>query len=206
MYVPGVEQHSNPPVQFLIAHEYGHHIEMNRSNTPWSAYDQGTKRWATYENVCVLERRGRVATNYYNDPSEAFAESYADMQFQGVDFIYTDLLKPDQGAFDQINADVTEPWSGPHPASLHGLFHPHGARRDSFHVRTPLDGTASFQVSASPGASYRLRVMSRGRVLRRRSTHPSGTANYTVCGERALTVQVLRVAGSGPFTVSAQLP
>jgi hypothetical protein len=206
MYVPGVNEHSNPPVQFLIAHEYGHHIEMNRSNAPWSAYDQGTKRWATYENVCMLERRGKVATNYYNDPSEAFAESYADMQFPGVDFIYTDLLKPDQGAFDQIKADVMQPWSDPRPLSLRGDFHPHGARRHSFRVQTPLDGTASFQVSAPAGASYRLRVLSHGRVIKRRSTHPAGTANYTVCGERGLTVQVLRVQGSGPFTVSAQLP
>jgi hypothetical protein len=206
MYVPGVNEHSDPPVQFLIAHEYGHHIEMNRSNSPWSAYDQGTKRWATYENVCVLERHGKVATNYYNDPSEAFAESYADMQFPGVDFIYTDLLKPDQGAFDAIKADVMQPWSGPRSLSLRGHFHVHGTSKQSFHVQTPLDGNASFQVSAPAGSSYRLRVLSRGRVLKRRSTHPTGTANYTVCGERALTVQVLRVAGSGPFTVSAQLP
>jgi hypothetical protein len=79
MYVPGVNQHSNPPVQFLIAHEYGHHIELNRSNAPWSAYDRGAKYWASSENVCVLERRHKAGTNYFDDPSEAFAESYADI-------------------------------------------------------------------------------------------------------------------------------
>ncbi len=205
MYVPGVSEHSDPPVQFLIAHEYGHHIELNRSNTPWSAYDQGAKHWATYENVCRLERRHKVRTDYYNDPSEAFAESYGDMQFPGVDFIYTDLLKPDQGAFDAIKDDVLHPWHPPAPVSLHGTFHPRGSSKRSFRVRTPLDGNASFQISA-PGGSYRLRVRAAGRAIRRRSTHPAGTANYTICGSRKITVQVIRVSGSGPFTVTALLP
>jgi hypothetical protein len=92
MYVPGANQHSHPPVQFLMAHEYGHHIEMNRSDAPWHAFDQGPKNWASYERVCSLERRHRIGTTYFDDPSEAFAESYADMQYPGVDFIYTNLL------------------------------------------------------------------------------------------------------------------
>jgi len=204
MYVPGVtDQNSDsgdPPVQFLIAHEYGHHIELNRSNSPWSAYDQGTKRWATEQNVCSLERRHKVATNYYNDPSEAFAESYADMQYPGVDFIYTDLLKPDAGAFRAIKQDVLHPWAGPRNLTLHGT---HGR---GLHLSTALDGTATFTVSAPAGTSYRLRVRSRGHMIRRRSTHPAGTANYTICGQRRITVQVLRVAGNGPFTLTAQLP
>jgi hypothetical protein len=206
MYVPGVNEHSDPPVQFLIAHEYGHHIELNRSNSPWSAYDQGAKNWATYENVCGLERQRKVRTNYYNDPSEAFAESYADMQFAGVDFIYTDLLKPDQGAFDAIKTDVSQPWTGLRSLVLRGSLRRNGATRRSFRVQTPLDGTASFRVSAPRGASYRLRVLSAGRALKRRSVHPSGTANYTICGARTLTVQVVRVHGGGSFTLSAQLP
>jgi hypothetical protein len=206
MYVPGVNAHSDPPVQFLIAHEYGHHIELNRSNSPWSAYDQGAKRWATYENVCALERHGKVRTTYYNDPSEAFAESYADMQYAGVDFIYADLLKPDQGAFDAIKEDVVHPWTQPAPVALRGTFHAHGVSKHTFRVKTPLDGNASFQVSGPAGASYRLRVRADGRLVKRRSTHPAGTANYTICGSRTITVQVARASGSGPFTVTAQLP
>ena len=200
MYVPGVSEHSDPPVQFLIAHEYGHHIELNRSNSPWSAYDQGTKRWATEQNVCSLERRRKVRTNYYNDPSEAFAESYADMQYPGVDFIYTDLLKPDGGAFRAIREDVLHPWAGPRTLALNG------GRERAFRLSTPLDGTASFSISAPAGTSYRLRVLAHGQVVRRRSTHAGGTADYTICGQRRITVQVNRVAGSGPFTLSAQLP
>lgn len=206
MYVPGVNEHSDPPVQFLIAHEYGHHIELNRSNTPWSAFDQGAKRWASYENVCVLERHRKVRTNYYDDPSEAFAESYADMQFSGVDFIYTDLLAPDAGAFKAIRADVLDPWHGPHTVTLRGSFGHGGASSRSFHVQTPLDGSASFDLSAPAGASYHVRVLTGGSATRHRMLHAAAAGSYTVCGERTLNVQVTRDTGSGPFSVTASLP
>ncbi len=206
MYVPGVGEHSDPPVQFLIAHEYGHHIELNRSDAPWSAYDKGVKRWASYENVCALERRGRVGTNYYDDPSEAFAESYADMQFPGVDFIYTDLLAPDRGAFRAIRADVLNPWQGPRSVTLHGAFGEHGHPSHTFKLHTPLDGSSSFELSVPEGASYRLRVLGASHSSRRHMLHAAANGSYTVCGARTLTVQVTRVAGSGPFTVTATLP
>jgi hypothetical protein len=206
MYVPGVNQHSDPPVEFLIAHEYGHHVELNRSNAPWSAYDQGTKRWATYEDVCALERRHKAKTNYYDDPSEAFAESYADMQFPGVDFIYTDLLAPDKGAFNAIRADVLGPWSGPRTTTLHGSFGSGGMSSRSFKVATPLDGSASFVLTAPAGASYRLRVLAGARAQKHRALRSAASAGYTICGTRSATVQVARVSGSGPFSVTASLP
>ena len=206
MYVPGVGEHSDPPVQFLIAHEYGHHIELNRSDAPWSAYDKGVKHWASYENVCALERRARIGTNYYNDPSEAFAESYADMQFPGVDFIYTDLLQPDHGAFKAIRADVLNPWHGPRGVTLRGSFADHGPSTRSFRVQTPLDGSASFDLTAHAGASYSVRVLSGGSASRHRVLHAAAAASYTICGERSLTVQVTRSWGSGPFSLAASLP
>ena len=206
MYVPGVNEHSDPPVQFLIAHEYGHHIELNRSNAPWSAFDQGAKRWASYENVCVLERRHKVRTNYYNDPSEAFAESYADMQFSGVDFIYTDLLAPDAGAFKAIRADVLNPWNGPRTVTLQGSFGHGRASTRSFSVQTPLDGSASFDITAPAGARYHVRVLAGGSATKHRMLHAAAAGSYSVCGERSLTVQVTRSAGSGPFSVTASLP
>ena len=199
MYVPGVNEHSDPPVQFLIAHEYGHHIELNRSDAPWSAFDRGGKRWGSYENVCSLERRHKVGTNYYDDPSEAFAESYADMQYPGVDFIYTDLLKPDQGAFDAIRADVLNPWRGPRTVTLRG------SSSRTFKLQTPLDGTANFDLSSTAGATYRLRVLAGGHALKRRSLR-AASSGYTICGERSLTVQVTRVAGGGSFRLTASLP
>jgi hypothetical protein len=203
MYVPGVTQHADLPVQFLIAHEYGHHIEMHRSNDPWSAYDHGAKYWASHENVCTLERRHKVTTNYYNDASEAFAESYADMQFPGVDFIYTDLLAPDDSSFRAIRNDVLRPWRGPHTANLRGTFAPGGRATQTFQLQTPLDGNARFDRSVPDGAAYGLRVSAAGRTITRTR---AASVGYTVCGTRTLTVQVTRTAGSGPFTVAATIP
>src|SRR5919197_1102285 len=106
MYVPGANQQSNPPLQFLIAHEYGHHIEMNRSNAPWVAFDTGVKNWFTYEQVCTRMRDRKLGTNYWNDPSEGFAESYADSQYPGVAFPFSSLMLPNQGAYNAIRQDV----------------------------------------------------------------------------------------------------
>jgi hypothetical protein len=203
MYVPGVTQHADPPVQFLIAHEYGHHIELHRSNDPWSAFDHGAKYWASDKNVCALERRHKATTNYYNDASEAFAESYADMQFPGVDFIYTDLLAPDADAFRAIRSDVLRPWRGPHTVNLRGTFAPGPRATQTFQLQTPLDGNAHFDLSAPPGAAYSVRVLAGNRLIARTR---DAAAGRTICGTRSLTVQVTRNAGSGPFTVAANIP
>ena len=111
MYVPGASQQSNPPLQFLIAHEYGHHIELNRSNAPWSAFDTGVKNWFTYEQVCTRMQSRKLGTSYWSDPSEGFAESYADMQYPGVPFPYNALMLPDQGSYQAIRQDVLRPWT-----------------------------------------------------------------------------------------------
>jgi hypothetical protein len=51
--VPGEAPTDGVPVEEIVAHEYGHHIALNRSNWPWPAVEWGTKRWASYENVCA---------------------------------------------------------------------------------------------------------------------------------------------------------
>jgi hypothetical protein len=204
MYVPGANQNSNPPLQFLIAHEYGHHIELNRSNAPWSAYDTGAKNWFTYEQICSRTRERQVATNYWNDPSEAFAESYADAQFPGIAFPYGELMTPDMGAFEAIRQDVLHPWRGPHTVSLDGTLGDGAPDTESFEVPTPLDGSASFNLTPSGKADYRLHVRSGARVLAHGDR--GATSVHSLCGVRTLTLQVTRVSGSGPFTLSATLP
>jgi hypothetical protein len=204
MYVPGANQNSNPPLQFLIAHEYGHHIELSRSNAPWSAYDTGAKNWFTYEQICSRTRERRVATNYWNDPSEAFAESYADAQFPGIAFPYGELMTPDMGAFEAIRQDVLHPWTGSHTVPLAGTLGAGAPDTQSFQVSAPLDGSASFNLTPSGKADYRLQVLSGTKVLTRGAR--GATSIHTLCGVRTLTLQVTRVSGSGPFTLSVSLP
>lgn len=204
MYVPGTSGNSNPPLQFLIAHEYGHHIELSRSNAPWDAYDTGPKNWFTYEQVCTRTRDRRVATNYWNDPSEAFAESYADSQYLGVPFPYSALMLPDQGAYLAIRQDVLQPWTGPHAVSLSGTLGGRAPSTQSFQVFTPLDGSVSFTLTPPAKADYRLQVLSGNKTLARGAR--GTTSIRTLCGVRTLTLQVTRVSGSGQFSLTANLP
>jgi hypothetical protein len=204
MYVPGAQQQSNPPLQFLIAHEYGHHIELSRSNAPWSAFDTGTKNWFTYEQVCARMRDHKLGTNYWNDPSEGFAEAYGDSQYPGVSFPYSTLMLPDQGAYNAIRTDVLQPWTGPHAVPFTGSLTSARGASQSFQLATPLDGTASFTLSPPGRADYRLTVSAGKQTLAKGAR--GTTTIRTLCGVRSLTLQVTRTAGSGPFSLIANVP
>ena len=59
----------------------GHHVANHNVNTPWAAVDWGTKRWASYENICTrtLQRTaypGDEGEHYTLNPGEAFADTY----------------------------------------------------------------------------------------------------------------------------------
>jgi hypothetical protein len=204
MYVPGAQQQSNPPLQFLIAHEYGHHIEISRSNAPWSAFDTGTKSWFTYEQVCTRMRDRKLGTNYWNDPSEGFAEAYGDSQYPGVSFPYSTLMLPDQGAYNAIRQDVLQPWTGSHVVPFSGNLAAKRGAGQSFQIATPLDGTASFTLSPPNKADYRLQVLAGSQTLAKGAR--GTTTIKTLCGVRTLTLQVTRVSGSGPFSLVANVP
>jgi hypothetical protein len=65
----------------VARHEYGHHIALNRSNSPWPAFDWGPKRWATAARICQRVRRndaypGDESLLYKLNPGEGFAEAY----------------------------------------------------------------------------------------------------------------------------------
>ena len=90
MIIPGQQTpRGQVPVEYVITHEYGHHVAANRNNDPFndpsfdSAVAFGPKRWATYEQVCagVLSRpqrsfpRGEEA-NGSRSPVETWAEAY----------------------------------------------------------------------------------------------------------------------------------
>src|SRR5919198_1904348 len=204
MYVPGANQQSNPPLQFLIAHEYGHHIEMNRSNAPWTAFDTGVKNWFTYEQVCTRMRDKKLGTSYWNDPSEGFAESYADSQYPGVAFPFSSLMLPNQGAYNAIRHDVLQPWTGPRVMPFTGNLAARRGATQNFQIPTPLDGTASFTLSPPSKADYRLQVLAGGQTIAKGAR--GTTTIKTLCGVRSLTLQVTRTSGSGAFSLIANVP
>jgi len=203
--------------EFVLAHEYGHHIARHReSPQPFPvALDWGTARWSSYENVCRRSRAGALfpgneGAHYFRDPGEAFAESYAQMRFPeaGVRWRWLHSLEPDEGAFAAIREDVLSPWPGRTTLGLRGRV---PSRRRGAAVRaleTPLDGLVSLRPSGRPRYSLSL-LNPAGRVLRssRHGLSFRHRLNFTVCGQSRLRI-ALRAAQrrGGPFRLQIQRP
>jgi hypothetical protein len=200
---------TDPPREFLIAHEYGHHVAQNRRNNPWSALARGTKRWSSYEGICRGIKRGRIHPRiYFQDPGEAFAEAYAFYHYPNVIGWIWDIARPDQGSFDAILEDVTSPWLRRAPLARARSFES-GSRRDVWRLHTPLDGRLLVELDGPPGANFDLILLAgnKPRVLRR-AVGPGAEEElrYAVCGKRAVRIVARRVSGNGQFEVTAARP
>ena len=212
MIVSGVDRPvAGVPRDFAIAHEYGHHIANSQTGSALTPIDSGTIRWATYERVCQFTRArklypGNQGDHYWEDPEEAFAESYAHLSEPALDvsWQYTPLLAPSPASLAKIHADVANPWTGPSTSTLSGsVAEPSAlppARRaagtssaglDSAviagpppwiatsQIETPLDGTVSVTVQAPPGAELVVALRSPeagGRILARAASGEGGDA------------------------------
>ena len=185
----------------VIAHEYGHHIAEHRNNNPWLAVDWGTKRWASYINVCSRARANELfpgaetSSQYRFNPGEAFAEAYRLLNEERLGLPITewgvvdDSLQPDARALALVAQDVTNPWEGDHVVSYSSTFRRGSSNSRTFTVPTPLDGTLTTALSGAHGE--RLHV----------SVH-----TLNVCGQRTVKVRVTRVSGFGAFRLRVTLP
>ncbi len=240
MVVSGVDQPvEGVPRDFAIAHEYGHHIANTRPGAALPAIEAGTPRWATYERVCQLARRGRLfpgnqGAHYWQDPEEAFAQSYARLNRPGdrVSWQYTSLLRPTATALEKIHADVAHPLTGPVESSWRGsLAGPPAApppaanaRPDAFGVaaaqavdgppsvssrliHTPLDGPVSISLQAPEGAGLvaTLRDPTDDRALARAATDPSGAASLSYSNCGHAALRLEVRATSGPADFQAAI-
>jgi hypothetical protein len=204
------DQLDAPPAQQIVAHEYGHHIAFNRSDLPWSAEEYGTKRWASYENICAKTASGTVfpgdeGRNYAENSGEAFAESYRVLNLvkTGQDATGWDVVDrsfyPDAKALQLIEQDIATPWTGPTVHHVHGSFG-FGQTR-TIGVATALDGDFAATLHSPTKASMKLQLFSGTHLV------ASGKAvRFAVCGQRALTLKVVRVKGAGAFTVDISKP
>ena len=215
MVVSGIDRSvAGVPRDFAIAHEYGHHIANTQRGDLYPAIDVGTIRWATYERVCQFTRAGKLypgsqGAHYFEDPEEAFAESFAHLSQPdaGVSWQYTSLLRPTATSLTKIHADVTRPWTGTVTSTVTGTLSPPAAvpapapgtdahagldgatavgappSLASRLIRTPLDGTVSVTVQAPPGAELAVSLRDpdrgRGRVLAHAATGATGSAELS---------------------------
>jgi hypothetical protein len=204
--------------EFVIAHEYGHHLANHRDNSPFNnpAIDWGPKNWASNAHVCEGVREGRYypgneGSHYFQNPGEAFAESFAHNRFPSdpVPWAWPDFPAPEAGAYAAIQRDALTPWAGPSPDARQGRFP--RKRRPRVKVKqfaTPRDGDMSMKLSGPDRANLDLKVFAGNRLIAN-SDGPSSQEqmSYLLCGERSLTAVVRRHGKRRTgFRLTASLP
>jgi hypothetical protein len=195
-------------VEEVLTHEFGHHIANNRSNAPWAGSTWGTKRWASYEDICNRTENGVAypgdeGQHYAQNPGEAFAESYMFLNAQrfGValpPWDYDPMFQPDSQSLSSILKDVMSPWTGPRTFVWKGKVAKKGAARAAT-LSTELDGNASFRVVAPPGSVFQ--IYANGTLVH----SARGGTTGTICGTRALKTRVIG-GTKGNFRVTATIP
>jgi hypothetical protein len=200
-----------PPAKEIVAHEYGHHIANNRSDSPLLAEDYGTKRWASYENICARSANGELSPGdeggaYTENPGEAFAESYRVLNLtkEGDTSISWDIvdekLYPDATALSLLEQDVLSPWAGPTLTHVKGSFGNGVSRK--IDLKTTLDGTLVARLHAPSNGTFRLSLWKGSKLIER----GIASVRFQICGQRSLTLKVERLRGHGAFTVDISKP
>jgi hypothetical protein len=194
-------------VEEVLTHEYGHHIATNRFNDPWLAVETGTKRWATYENVCAkaeigLAFPGDEGEHYLKNPGEAFAESYLHLNEvrkgqPETHWFYDMQFYPTKASLDAIEQDVLKPWDSYAVLSWKGRFTRRG-QVGMATLKTPLDGVFEVRLKGPRGSKVK--------IYDKDSKQISPTvARGLVCGERSFMTSVVGGA-AGAFTAKALVP
>ncbi len=187
---------------FVLAHEYGHHVAQHRGlPAPFpAAIDWGTERWSSVEHVCQGHRAGAFfpgdeGSHYYEDPGEAFAETFAFNRFPTatVDWAWAPALRPTRESLRALRLDTLRPWLGRHSFTVSGRIPKSGVAVQEF--STPFDGQVSIGPAGERGLGYELAIRNRsGKTLRssRQGVSFRHRIDYTVCGQSRL-----RVAATG---------
>jgi hypothetical protein len=204
------DQLNAPAAKEIVTHEYGHHVANNSLNTPFDAEAYGTKRWASYMNICKRTVDGELfpgdeGENYQENPGEGYAEAYRVLNLtkQGVTDIGWDIvdpaLYPNATALSLLEQDITSPWKGPTLTHARGAFG-NGTVR-TIVTKTTLDGSFVARLHAPSKSRMRLQLFAGGRVVA-----SGATVRYDICGQRSLTLKVQRLSGRGAFTVDVSKP
>jgi hypothetical protein len=202
IYAPAEDPALNVSAKGVLAHEFGHHIASSRPNPPFYSVDYGTKRWATYEDVCAKASAGDLypgaedSRHYMLNPGEAFAESYRLLNEQRLALpqeswsIVTPSLFPDTTALSLIEQDILTPSTGNTTRRLTVRLTAK-IRTRNLTLSTPYDGTLTIAPRQTGRVKVRVSLLASGNTVDSSSfTRASGTSlSTTVCGERAYTLR-----------------
>jgi hypothetical protein len=220
LYAPGEDPAFDISAEAVITHEYGHHVANHRSNAPWSAEDYGTKRWASYEQICRGTAHGELfpgaedASHYQLNPGEAFAETYRVLNQRKAGVaetpwdIVTQALYPDNTALALLEQDVLQPWTTTTTRARTGSVTAKAKTR-TFSLPTPLDGQVRITLRTPARGRLALDVYTSSSPSSR-VAHATGTGSVTVattvCGPRTLRVRVSRITGAGTVRLALATP
>jgi hypothetical protein len=218
---PGDDPSPELSAEAVVAHEYGHHVAASQINPPWDALDWGTKRWATYMDVCSRTEAGELypgdeREQYRLNPGEAFAEAYRVLNQTRLGTpvspwtIVDPVLEPDQTALDLLALDVQQPWTAATVASSTGRVTAKAVRGRTQQIATPLDGRLRVSVRVPAKSRYTIELIDKRTGSRvARSTAPAtrvATVETTVCGQRSYTARVTAVKGGGAYSLKITRP
>jgi hypothetical protein len=220
LVTPGDAPAADVSAEAIVTHEYGHHVAAHRLNPPWAAVDYGTKRWATYNQVCSKAKAGRLHPGaeslpfYTLNPGEGFAESYRVLNQHKLGLAETPWdvvdksLYPSAQSLTLLEQDVTSPWAKPTTTAVRGTLRG-GVKSRTISVATALDGSLRVDVRASSRLRLRFRVTApSGRAVATRTVAAAhdGAVSTAICGQRGYSVRVSRLKGAGTFTLSVTKP
>ena len=218
---PPVDPAIQTSAKGVLAHEYGHHIAAGRLNPPFVSVDYGTKRWATYENVCARASTGDLypgaedSRHYMLNPGEAFAESYRLLNEQRLGLtpeawnIVTPSLYPDATALSLLEQDVVTPWPANTVRRLTAKLNAK-VRTRTYDLSTPYDGMLTVLPTQAGSAKVTVSLLASGSVFKTRSFRRAKgeSLSTTVCGQRDYGLRVSlagTVAKTAKTTVTLSL-
>lgn len=217
---PGENVSPDISADSVVMHEYGHHVAASRRDDPWAAIDYGTKRWASYEQVCAKSRAGQLfpgaedAANYELNPGEAFAETYRVFnerrlgRSETVWDVVSDALYPDAAALAAVEQDVTTPWTANSVSSSTAALSSR-ARARNVSVATPLDGSLRLTVRGVRNARIAVDLYASGGTRVAHTVVAGATTksvSATVCGARSYRAKLTLQGGSGAFRLAVSKP
>ena len=201
IYTPADDPTFDTSAKGILIHEYGHHIAASRANPPFESEDYGTKRWASYENVCARTQAGDLfpgaedSRHYMLNPGEAFAETYRLLNEMRLGLpqeswtIVSPALAPDPTALSLLEQDVTNPWTASTVKTLTARLTSKVPTR-TFVVPTAFDGTISVVARQSAGVKVKLSLLANKRSAdAKTSSGARSSVSSTVCGVRRYSVR-----------------
>jgi hypothetical protein len=214
---PGDDVDALTSAESIVAHEYGHHLAANQNNWPWLAVDYGTKRWASYMQVCRSTKQsqmypGSEDSHYTLNPGEGFAEAFRVLNEQHLGLpasewnVVSDIFYPDATALADIQADIQTPWENVTTSVIKGSFTKTGTSKTTV-IGTPLDGDVTATLRTPRSLKANVRLLARSKVVATATVSGGAkVARTTACGTRSYSLMVTRVAGSGSYSVTVGKP